>query len=63
MRRYIAGLDINRHELVDFEFESDHKAGSKANKEDCLREYRKRHGRNAFNSLVEVKSVYLVKEV
>ena len=42
-RQYTAHADTGR-DYIYFQFYSEHRAGSKANKEDARREYKKRHG-------------------
>ena len=43
-RNYIAYGWTNDDVRVEFQFESNHRANSKANKEDANRAYKKRHG-------------------
>lgn len=43
LRHYMAYADTGR-DYVSFEFASEHRANSKANIEDAVREYRRKHG-------------------
>lgn len=58
-RRYIARLD-DGHDYSTIEYYSTHRAGSKANEEDCRREMRRKYG-NRMASTNRIVSVYLDK--
>lgn len=55
MRKYLASMD-NGNQTEDFEFYSDHRAGSKANIQDALYAWHKAKG---WMSKVEVMGVWL----
>ena len=48
LKQYQARMD-NGHEYFEFYFTSTHRANSKPNKEDCMKQYRKLHGYNRWN--------------
>lgn len=43
VRNYMAYAD-NGRDYVEFEFCSEHRANSKANKEDAMKDYKRKHG-------------------
>lgn len=55
MRKYIATFD-NGHDYFTVEFESEHRAGSKANAEDAKYALRRKHGYGFFR-VATLKSV------
>lgn len=56
-RKYIAIYDTG-HDTGDFEFYSEHRAGSKANLEDAESKMRNLYGRSARNK--EIIDIYLL---
>lgn len=44
-RKYWASFD-NGHDYFSLEFESEYRAGSKANKEDAMKELRRKYGKS-----------------
>lgn len=53
-RRYLAGADTGR-DFITFEFISDHRANSKANKEDAREFFKRKHGH-----YVKILNTYLI---
>lgn len=51
IRTYIAHCD-DGHDFFDCEFESEHRANSKANYEDAKRKINKSHGRNSRSYII-----------
>ena len=45
MRHYIAFMD-DGHDGEEFNFQSDHRAGSRQNRKDCKRQWRSSHGKS-----------------
>lgn len=56
MRKYRCSYYVNYDEAGEFEFYSNHRAGSKDNKKDCLNHYRKNYGRDN----IEIRQINLV---
>ena len=51
-RKYLASCD-DGHDYFQFEFYSEHRANSKANKEDAVIEARKRYGKHVKIEVIE----------
>lgn len=49
-RTYTAALDNGFH-YNDFEYQSEHRAGSKANFDDMMRQYRRKYGNSAVAAI------------
>lgn len=54
LRHYMANADTGR-DYIEFEFTSEHRAGSKANHEDAKNYFRRKHGHG-----IKILSTYLI---
>ena len=58
MRKYRAFYD-NGHDTGEFEFCSNHRAGSKANLKDAYRQYHQKYGYSKHNT-IKITDIYLI---